>query len=50
MTIEHASRASRACSGVLASKAPARRLYESVGFAADLETLDAPIVLMAPEV
>ncbi|MDQ1112853.1 hypothetical protein QE418_002301 [Microbacterium testaceum] len=35
--------------GVLASKAPARRLYESVGLIADPETLDAPIVFMAPE-
>ncbi len=33
--------------GVLASNTPARRLYESLGFVADPETLDAPIVLMA---
>jgi ribosomal protein S18 acetylase RimI-like enzyme len=37
----------RAQLGVLASNAPARRLYESVGFVADPETLDAAIVLMA---
>ncbi|GEB44226.1 hypothetical protein MTE01_01710 [Microbacterium testaceum] len=36
--------------GVLASNTPARRLYESLGFVADTETLDAPIVLMARNV
>lgn len=36
--------------GVLASNTPARRLYESLGFVADPETLDAPIVLMARNV
>jgi ribosomal protein S18 acetylase RimI-like enzyme len=36
--------------GVLASNGPARRLYESVGFHADPDTVDAPIVLMAREV
>lgn len=38
---------SRVQLGVLASNASARRLYESVGFVADPETLDAAIVLMA---
>lgn len=36
--------------GVLASNTPARRLYESLGFVADTETLDAWIVLMARNV
>ncbi len=38
---------SRVQLGVLASNARARRLYESLGFVANPETLDAPIVLMA---
>ncbi len=42
-----ARRVSRVQLGVLASNTPARRLYESLGFVADPEHLDAPIVLMA---
>lgn len=36
--------------GVLASNTPARRLYESVGFRADPETLEEAIVFMARDV
>ncbi|WP_193755331.1 GNAT family N-acetyltransferase [Microbacterium testaceum] len=52
LALDHAGArgVSRVQLGVLASNTPARRLYESLGFVADPETLDAPMMLMARDI